>query len=260
MQAALRAPGAALPRGSAPAPCCAPHACSPSSSAPQAQQQRASPRAAAAAAACAPRRPAGARRSAAGVVVPRAAAGAAAGAGGAAEPSAADLESPSSLAADAYEIVDYAIKFAFTAEVYEVHSWMLVLGLLKQEKCVAAGILKEQGLEDLYGAWNETLWALNACNGLEPRAFVPTVQFGERARKVLNGAIRFAGFQGREKVQTEDILLALAAAGVWEALFPDVDLSFDTLKAGVERWSREEYKLPGYDAPEAAPKAEDMFL
>lgn len=99
-------------------------------------------------------------------------------------------------------MVDYAIKFAFTSETYEVHSWMLVLGILKNESCVAAQILKELGIDDLYGAWNETLWALNACNGLDARAFTPTVQFGVRAAKVLEAAIVFAGHQEREKVCT----------------------------------------------------------
>lgn len=52
-------------------------------------------------------------------------------------------------------IIQYSINFARTAETYEVHSWMLLLGLLKQENCRAALILKDLGLNDLYGAWNE---------------------------------------------------------------------------------------------------------
>ena len=52
-------------------------------------------------------------------------------------------------------IIQYAINFARVSETYETHSWMLLLGLLKQEDCRAAKILKDMGLDDLYGAWNE---------------------------------------------------------------------------------------------------------
>lgn len=171
---------------------------------------------------------------------------------------AVDLSSPSSLEKEAYEVVDYAIKFAYTSETYEVHSWMLVLGILKHEQSVAALILKDLGLDDLYGAWNETLWALNACNGLEPRAFIPTVQFGARAYAVLEAAIQFASLQNREKVRSEDILLALAAGDVLKGLFPDVNLSVDAVKAAIEKWSGIDYKLPG-SSDEDAPKG-DLFL
>ena len=55
----------------------------------------------------------------------------------------------------ATSIIQYAINFARVSETYETHSWMLLLGLLKQEDCRAAKILKDMGLDDLYGAWNE---------------------------------------------------------------------------------------------------------
>ncbi len=32
---------------------------------------------------------------------------------------------------------------------------MVLLGLLRNESCTAAGVLKSLGLDDLYGAWNE---------------------------------------------------------------------------------------------------------
>ena len=55
----------------------------------------------------------------------------------------------------ASSIIQYAINFARVSETYETHSWMLLLGLLKHEDCRAAKILKDMGLDDLYGAWNE---------------------------------------------------------------------------------------------------------
>lgn len=52
-------------------------------------------------------------------------------------------------------IVAYACNIAKASETYEVHAWMLLLGLLKEETCVAAVVLQDLGLDDLYGAWHE---------------------------------------------------------------------------------------------------------
>ena len=62
-------------------------------------------------------------------------------------------------------IISYSINFARVSETFEVHSWMLLLGLLKQEDCRAAKILKDLGLDDLYGAWNEVRMALRHKHG-----------------------------------------------------------------------------------------------
>ena len=59
----------------------------------------------------------------------------------------------------ASSIIQYAINFARVSETFETHSWMLLLGLLKHEDCRAALILKDMGLDDLYGAWNEVRMA-----------------------------------------------------------------------------------------------------
>lgn len=52
-------------------------------------------------------------------------------------------------------IIDWTLQFAKASETYQVHSWMLLLGILKLEKCTAAQTLKTLGLSDLYGAWHE---------------------------------------------------------------------------------------------------------
>ena len=115
-------------------------------------------------------------------------------------------------------------------------------------------------MQDLYGAWNEVLWALNASDGLKPRAFTPRLQFAYRARKIADGAVTFARFAGRDIVKSEDLLLALCAGSVLEHLFPDLDLSFDTVKACVESSTGARYELPDYK-PSSKPAAEgDMFL
>jgi hypothetical protein len=52
-------------------------------------------------------------------------------------------------------IIKYAIELARASETYQVHSWMILLGILKYEKCTAAQVLQKLGVEDLYGAWHE---------------------------------------------------------------------------------------------------------
>jgi hypothetical protein len=163
--------------------------------------------------------------------------------------------SPARLSAEVADVVSYALKLAWTAETYKVHSWGLLLGLLRHEDSAACAVLRELGLDDLRGAWNEVLWAMNAADGLEPRGFTPSLEWGRRAHAVLAAAGRFAGYAGREAVLSQDLLLALAASDVLEALFPDVDLSFDAVKAAAERASGDTYALPGYEAPPTDPFA-----
>ncbi len=156
-------------------------------------------------------------------------------------------------------IILYAIEFARAAETYEVNSWMLLLGILKHEQSQAARALQALGLDDLYGAWNEVLWALNVVDALEPKPFVPEIGFADRAYHVLLGAARFAQWGGRTKVQSEDILLALAAGQVLEDLFPDAKLSFARVRRGVEKLAGGVYVLPD-DEPGQAGAAKDDFL
>lgn len=119
-------------------------------------------------------------------------------------------------------------------------------------------MLKELGLDDLYSVWHEVLWALNAADGLTPRAFTARVAWGERAALIVQGSVRFAGWAGRERVATEDLLMAFAASDVLAALFPDVDLSFARVRRAVEKASGVSYALPDDDAD--ALGSQDMFL
>jgi hypothetical protein len=140
-------------------------------------------------------------------------------------------------------VISYALNLARVSETYEAHSWMLLLGLLKHERCRAALILKAAGLTDLYGAWHEVLWALNASNGLQPRAFTNDVRFSDRALRIVVAASNFATWAGRSKVQSEDVLMALAAGNVLTGVFPDLDLTFPQ----VRKWCAKHgvsYSLP----------------
>lgn len=51
-----------------------------------------------------------------------------------------ELVGPNALEPEVFEVVTYALKLAWTAETYYVHSWMLLLGLLKKERCVACEV------------------------------------------------------------------------------------------------------------------------
>jgi ATP-dependent Clp protease ATP-binding subunit ClpA len=149
------------------------------------------------------------------------------------------------MAPDAAAALSYAIKFAWTAETYEVHSWMLLLALLRDDKGVSAQALSDCGLADTYGAWHEVLWALNAAEGLQPRAFTARMHWARRARRVADGSLRFAAMAGRDKVCAHDLLLALAASeAVLPALFPDLDLSFERVRRAVEGRAGERYVTP----------------
>ncbi|GLC37444.1 ATP-dependent Clp protease ATP-binding subunit clpt4, chloroplastic [Pleodorina starrii] len=152
-------------------------------------------------------------------------------------------------AADA--IIRYAINFARASETYEVHSWMVLMGILKFESSTAAQILKKLGLEDLYGAWHEVLWALHVCDGLQPRGFSTEISFADRAFKVVTAASDFAAWHGKDKMYSEDILMALAAGGVLEGLFPDLNLSFERVRKAVEKQAGRRYLLPD-EKPEEA--------
>jgi hypothetical protein len=159
-------------------------------------------------------------------------------------------------------IIQYAFNFARVSETYESHSWMLVLGLLKHEDCRACKILKDAGLVDLYGAWNEALWALNISNGLKPRAFTSEIRFSDRALRILVGACNFAKWGGRTKVQSEDLLMALAAGNVLTGLYPDLGLTLERVRSSAAKHGVR-YALPD-DTPEKLAavdaKKEDSFL
>lgn len=161
-------------------------------------------------------------------------------------------------------IIQYAIDLARTSECYEVHSWMLLLGILKYEKCSAAQILRELGLEDLYGAWHEVLWALNVCDGLKPRGFQTEVSFADRAFKVITASSDFAVWHGSDKMYSEDLLMALAAGGVLDGLFPDLNLSFERVRKAVEKHTGRKYSLPDDKVEEKTPLAlrsdDEVFL
>jgi len=155
--------------------------------------------------------------------------------------------------------ITYAMNLARTAETYSVHPWFLLLGLLRQEDCTACKVLKSLGLEDLYGAWHEVLWALRVSDGLERKPFMPEISFTDRAYKVLKAAVRFAHWGGRKKVQSEDLLLALAASSTLDGIFPDLNLNFGHVRAGVERIAGGRYFLPDDEEAGLAQQSVDVF-
>lgn len=167
---------------------------------------------------------------------------------------------PSTLGPDAAQAIAYAMRLAWAGETYEVHAWMLLLGILKDEASAAAAALRRAGLEDLYGAWHEVLWALNVSDGLEPRAPKAGLSWAPGAYKILNGAVTFAGWAGRDKVGSQDLLMALAAAGSLGALFPDLDLGLDAVRRAVQKETGDRYKLPDDDPSDAALQSQDIFL
>ena len=161
-------------------------------------------------------------------------------------------------------VLDWALNFASVSETYQVHSWMILLGILRHENCTAAKVLKDLGLEDLYGAWHEVLWALRVSDGMEPKPFTPEIDLADRAYWVLVGSTNFAAFNGREKVQSEDLLMALAAGGVLVGLFPDLPLSFSNVRKAVEKHAGGKYLLPDDDEEvveaEALSSSDDVGL
>lgn len=159
-----------------------------------------------------------------------------------------DTPGVSRLAADA---IQYALNLARVSERYEVHTWMLVLGLLKQRESYACQVLQELGLEDLEGAWNEVLWALHVCDGLKPRPAQGEISFVDRAYKVIMASMKFAKWRGADKVESQDLLMALAAGQVLENLFPDLGLTFDKVQKAVEKKTGQVYNLPNRTAQAA---------
>jgi hypothetical protein len=193
----------------------------------------------------------------------------------------------------AASIIHYAIELARASETYEVHSWMILLGVLKHEQCTAAKVLRSLGVDDLYGAWHEVgrsalsrltalcvhwspqpdlgdhaimpfsfstaqvLWALHVCDGLKPRPFIPEIGFAERAYWILTGASNFAAWNMRSKIQSEDLLLALSAGNVLNGLFPDLGLSFPHVRNAVEKQTGGHYVLPDDQEEEETDEAED---
>lgn len=155
--------------------------------------------------------------------------------------------------------IAYAISLARASETYAVHPWFLMLGLLRQEDSTACKVLRKLGLDDLQGAWHEVLWALRVCDGLERRAFMPEISFSDRAFKVLKAAVRYARWGGRTKVQSEDLLLALAAASVLDGLFPDLNLSFSHVRDAVEKEAGGRYHLPGDEEGGRPTDSMDVF-
>ena len=152
--------------------------------------------------------------------------------------------------------IQYAMDFARVSETYEVHSWMLLLGLLRQEKSTAAGVLQDLGLDDLYGAWHEVLWALHSSDGLTKRSFTQEIAFSDRAFRIVRGAMNFARWHGKDKLNTEDLLMALAAGEVLEGLFPDLPMKFEKVRKAVEKKTGRKYDLPDPKAG-AAEKSTD---
>lgn len=138
----------------------------------------------------------------------------------------------------------FALNLARVSETFEVHSWMLLLGILKQERCTASAVLQDLGVTDLYGAWHEVLWALTAADGLKAGAWKSEVTYCPRALSILHGAEDFASWAGREKTESQDLLMGLADAGVLSALFSDVDMGFDRVRMAVERRTKHAYSLP----------------
>lgn len=168
---------------------------------------------------------------------------------------------PSSMSTEVADVISYAVKLCMAGETYKVHSWMVLLGLLKQEECTACQVLQALGLEDLYGAWHEVLWALNVADGLNPRAYTPRLEWGARAYRVINGSIRFAGWAGRDRVASEDLLMACAADGMLGDLFPDLDLSLPRVKSTVEMATGCKYQLPDWEEEGGSVMdSKDMFL
>eukprot|EP00798_Chlamydomonas_sp_ICE-L_P022767 gene22767-29935_t len=173
-----------------------------------------------------------------------------------AAPSPLDDISISQYASDS---VQYALNLAKISETYEVHSWMLLLGILKYEKCKACTILKSLGLVDLYSAWHEVMWALHSVDGFEAKSYQPNIGFSSRAFRIMKGATNFAAWGGRTKVQTEDLVMALAAGEVLEGLFPDLKMEFESVrKAAAEAGCH--YLLPDDDEEEGSGGSKDNFL
>lgn len=51
-----------------------------------------------------------------------------------------ELIGPAALEPEVFEIITYTLKLAWTSETYYVHSWMVLLGLLKKENSIACDV------------------------------------------------------------------------------------------------------------------------
>jgi ATP-dependent Clp protease ATP-binding subunit ClpA len=156
-------------------------------------------------------------------------------------------------------IMKYAIKFASVSETYTVHPWTLLLGLLRQEDSTACKVLKELGLTDIYGAWHEVLWALNVCDALKPRGYTYEITFVDLTFRTVDGAGKFAIWRESETADSEDMLMALTAAGVLDSLFPDLNLNFQRVRKTIESMTSCSYTLP-IDDELSNMSPDDMFL
>ena len=56
------------------------------------------------------------------------------------------------------------------------------------------------------------------------------VTFCPRAYAITRSAGAFSVWAGRRRTESQDLLMALAAGGVLDGLFPDCDLSFDRVR------------------------------
>jgi hypothetical protein len=54
-------------------------------------------------------------------------------------------------ASDLADALSYAIKLAWTSETYLVHSWMVLLGLLRNEKSIACQVRWGEGGQKCLG-------------------------------------------------------------------------------------------------------------
>ena len=71
----------------------------------------------------------------------------------------------SGLSTAASSILTFALNLAQTSKTYEVHSWMILLGILKQERCAAAAVLK-------VGVGAEQIGGLPCCCPLADQGWV----------------------------------------------------------------------------------------
>lgn len=72
-----------------------------------------------------------------------------------------ELIGPAALEPEVFEIVTYALKLAWTSETYYVHSWMVLLGLLKRENSIACDVSSHGSCPCL--VVGDTIDWLNAC-------------------------------------------------------------------------------------------------
>lgn len=83
---------------------------------------------------------------------------------------------------------------------------------------------------------------------MKPQTLPQTLQ-------VVLGAGNFASWGGRSKVQSEDLVMALAAGNVLSGLFPDLNISFDKVRRAAAKHGHK-YALPD-DTTESKKAAEE---